>query len=477
MALFSTTGYGAVQESNTVAQRWQLFHQQLQTLNAEPVVTQATLNQYPTSLLLPSSQFPALDQVSWSQLTSLYQIKKQCELGNNLKSSDQFQSSMMTLAAEFELALCSGSTLPDAWFQTEQWQHPAGDSYADRYLAYLIKKHGAQSNELSSFLHLHHTLLTLNNSYHPLFKPLASLPDEGRQTILSSYITYITPDNQLWVHLPKGIYHFKANMWLPLASQFELAINPITPDQFCPITDGNLCIQNRAASQLGMWVLFITLSVISLISLTRLIIERRRANQEKRFILQLLTHELRTPITSLGLTVEQFREQFDSFNEPTQAAFGRLLADHTRLRKLTETSKSYLSKNKHNFLYSQTAYVSDWLNSCVEQYDLDYTIDKDQELTLPYYWLGLCLDNLIRNALSHGAEPILIKVTITRSLYIEVRDSGKTTNMWSALAQRTSSNSSGMGIGLTLIKRIMTKLGGRLTHQKQPTRYTLELPL
>lgn len=474
MALFSATSYGETPESNTTAQRWQSFHQQLQSLNIAPVVTQEELNQYPTLLLLPDSQFPALNQVSWSQLMSLYRIKEQCHLPANL---EQFQSPMMKLSTEFELALCSGSALSDAWFQIEQSQHPAGGSYADRYLAYLTKKHGQQSDEVSVFLNKHQRLLTLNNAYHPLFQSLALLPDESKETILSTYITYITADNQLWVHFPTGIYHLKPNVWLPIANKHKLTITPITSDQFCPVTDGNLCVQNKAKSQVGLWVLFITLSVISLISLVRLIIERRRASQEKRFILQLLTHELRTPIASLGLTVEQLREQFDSFNEPTQAAFGRLLADHSRLKKLTETSKSYLSKNKHNFLYNQTAYVSDWLDSCVEQYDLDYTLDKDQELTLPYYWLGLCLDNLIRNALSHGAEPISINVTITRSLYIEVKDSGKAKTIWSALAQRTPSNSSGMGIGLTLIKRIMTKLGGRLTHQKQPTRYTLELPL
>ncbi|CFW11397.1 his Kinase A domain protein [Vibrio cholerae HC-46B1] len=59
--------------------------------------------------------------------------------------------------------------------------------------------------------------------------------------------------------------------------------------------------------------------------------------------MQLLTHELRTPITSLGFTVESLRSQFDELSPKAQESLWRLMADHQRLAQLSETSSHYLS--------------------------------------------------------------------------------------------------------------------------------------
>ncbi len=62
------------------------------------------------------------------------------------------------------------------------------------------------------------------------------------------------------------------------------------------------------------------------LGLARSVYDRYQQRRERQFILQLLTHELRTPIASLGLTVEMLRNQFDSLDEGTQDVLWRLLA-------------------------------------------------------------------------------------------------------------------------------------------------------
>jgi signal transduction histidine kinase len=121
------------------------------------------------------------------------------------------------------------------------------------------------------------------------------------------------------------------------------------------------------------------------IGLARSVYDRYQQRRERQFILQLLTHELRTPIASLGLTVEMLRNQFDQLSEDAQDVLWRLLADHQRLSQLTETSKGYLSTDKSEQFKTQTASLSDWLDHVCDPFDIDYTLEDDRTLTLPFY--------------------------------------------------------------------------------------------
>lgn len=69
---------------------------------------------------------------------------------------------------------------------------------------------------------------------------------------------------------------------------------------------------------------------------------KRREMRSRMLVLQILTHELRTPIASLGLTVEGFRRQFEALPESLYDEFRRLCEDSRRLRQLAEASKDYL---------------------------------------------------------------------------------------------------------------------------------------
>lgn len=209
------------------------------------------------------------------------------------------------------------------------------------------------------------------------------------------------------------------------------------------------------------------------------IIQRRKEAQERKFILQFLTHELRTPIASLGFTVEQFRQQFDDMSDASQKTFWRLLADHQRLSQLAETSKGFLSTDHHTQFRPQTAYLSDWLDHCLEKHNICYQLTHDKEVTLPFYWLGICLDNLIKNAQQHGMGRITVSITVSSTLYIEVKDEGHHPHQWQLWLKRLipTKNHLNMGIGLTIVAQLMKKMGGTYRYHRHPTRCILELPL
>ncbi|MCZ8499840.1 hypothetical protein O9929_26080 [Vibrio lentus] len=58
-----------------------------------------------------------------------------------------------------------------------------------------------------------------------------------------------------------------------------------------------------------------------------------------------------------------------------------------------------------------------------EKHNIAYQCEaRDAELNLPYYWLTICLDNLIKNAKQHGQGKVLVKVILADKLRIEVQD-------------------------------------------------------
>ncbi|MEH6531856.1 MAG: DUF3404 domain-containing protein [Photobacterium frigidiphilum] len=469
LVVFCVNASSAIAQDNATNLQtlWQQFYQQAGLLSPEQNLSQADINRYPKSLLLSSSQYPIFSQFNWQEIQQLWQISHQCQQNQPLVTKAALQD-----AIEFELALCQRKPLANDWFDNKALLHPAGGSYADRYLASLDKPYR------DHFLAQYRGQLTLANQKHPLHALLSDLSPQGVDALLSGYRAYITEQNTLWLNSDSGWKAIDANQWQPLAHSMKLAIADNTAT-ICSFRYSNICLNVESpAPLLTRWVLgFLALAIAFLI--TRNIYQRRQNAKERQFILQLLTHELRTPITSLGFTVEMFRDQFDELSDNTQQTVWRLMADHQRLAQLAETSKGYLSSQPEEQFQHQSAYLSDWLDHYLEKYSLDYTLNEDRELNLPYYWLGICLENLIKNAQQHGKGNVVIDIHVDQVLRIQVSDQGEFPSIaqrWLTLI-RPSISQTNMGIGLTIVSRLMKQMGGKLICQRKPTRCILELPL
>ncbi|MBD8511399.1 DUF3404 domain-containing protein [Photobacterium sp. CAU 1568] len=458
-------------ETHLAHQQWQAFSDRIATVQGEDQISQQSLNQYPQELLLPVSQYPDLKRFSWAQIETLYHIHTHCSEDDNVLSD----SADWRRAVQFELILCREGKLPSQWSQHLSERHPAGGSYADRYVNYLRDHH--DGSDANAFLQQHANSLTLAHPLHPLHGIFASLSDTGQSAILGGSRYFLTKSGRLWRNTLTGIDVLSPEQWQPIADKAGIRITRSSDQvsESCRFQYSNLCIELRRTNALWWQGGMLILLVIILGLIFRLGLERRREMKERQFILQLLTHELRTPITSLGFTVEQFRDEYDHLNEQSQHAFYRLLGDYQRLYRLTETSKGFLSGRREEGLDKQDAQFSEWLESIASQYDLHCHIDGDRRVSLPYYWLGVCLDNLLRNAVLHGKQPIYLDAQISDSLVIEVRDQGTSPARWEKWL--LTEKGDGMGIGLMIVNRIMRRIGGRMTHLRHPTRYILELPL
>ena len=461
----------SAEESLNLPTQWKVFLKQAISLPYEQIIPLEELNKYPTSLLLSKNQFPNFERYSWDDLSALKTIQQHCTVPTAWQINKMPLDSNLDKASQFELALCRHEPLFHAWFSHGKLLHPAGGTYADRYLKTL------SNNEKTTFIKQYVMQLTLATPEHPLFTAFSLISVQGRDALLSQYRAYLMPNGILWLNTQFGIVSIAPETWHPLLKSLNISIEPkIKNTQSCSFEYSNLCIQ--PANNSNQWIIM-SLAILFLGSVFTAIRQRRIEAQERKFILQFLTHELRTPITSLGLTVEQFRQQFDFLNNDTQKSFWRLLADQQRLSQLAETSKGFLSVDPNAQFQPQTAYLSDWLDHCLEKHHLTYQLAHDQELTLPYYWLGICLDNLIKNAQQHGKGNVHISVSVASQLRIEVRDEGEYPNVFQRFFKSNiqPKNHHNMGIGLTVVAQLMKKMGGKYYYYRHPTRCILELPL
>ena len=436
--------------------KWQTLYQS--SWQASPIfVSQQELSHYPKALLKDRSRYPNFNKFSWQDIASLAVIQQTCHA---LEPSN----SALNDAIEFELALCQQQTLDSIWFAAHSKQHPAGGSFADRYVAHYPET----SEQIYPFL-------TIANPLHPLYTKLQPLTAEGREALLDGYRAWQQGD-VLWLSDEQGWKVVSQDVWKPIAKQQGMTLS----GESCSFRYSNLCMSETNNDTLFMKVMIFSLLIVLFSILARSLFLRTKQRKERQFVLQLLTHELRTPITSLGLTVEMFRNRYDEFPDATQDVVWRLISDYQRLSQLTENSKVYLSTENTEPLLKQNASLEEWLDHVCEKHNITYQCDSSEiELNLPYYWLTICLDNLIKNAKQHGKSEVTVTVTLKDKLKIEVQDQGHFPSLIERTLSRVTSNDAhkhdNMGIGLTIVEHLMRQANGRLIILRNPTRCILEI--
>ncbi|MFL7035394.1 DUF3404 domain-containing protein [Vibrio lentus] len=442
--------------AQSLQDKWQTLYQ-LSWQSSPILISQQELAQYPKVLLHERSRYPDFNRFSWDDIAALASIQDHCRaIESNNPSLDD--------AIEFELALCQQQPLDSIWFAAHSKRHPAGGSFADRYLA--------ASPDVSEQIR---PFLSLTNPQHPLYNKLENLSAQGREALLSGYRAW-QQDYVLWLSGEQGWKAIPLNVWQPIAERQDVSLTGET----CTFRYSNLCLSESSNDRLFMKLVTLSLLFTLLCVLTRAIYLRRKERKEKQFVLQLLTHELRTPITSLGLTVEMFRNRYDEFPDDTQGAVWRLISDYQRLSQLTQNSKVYLSADQSEPLLKQNASLEEWLDHVCEKHNIEYQCEASEvELNLPYYWLTICLDNLIKNAKQHGQGKVLVKVILADKLRIEVQDEGHFPSLMQRLISRTTPcanhKQDNMGIGLTIVEHLMKQANGRLIILRNPTRCILEI--
>ncbi|WP_428796181.1 sensor histidine kinase VxrA [Vibrio kasasachensis] len=423
---------------------------------------------YPTRLLMPQSMLPQTSSYPLEDIQRLYKLSVACTGKLPL-------SPLVTEPLVFTRAMCKGTKLSKTWFARSALIHPGGGTYANRYIVTQPEKVA----ELEQYMHIKERPLANANT---LLGRLQRMSEETITALISGTSMFLEGED-LWLRKNDSYYIYPEPIWNKNVTESGLSFTLGAESGACFVQRGNICwdVEDHAD--------ILKISMVGLVIANILLVigwsiyrwnTKRKEMKSRMLVLQILTHELRTPIASLSLTVEGFRREFESLPESVYDEFRRLCEDSRRLRQLAEASKDYLQSDNKPLASEWVPSVKEWLEFKIEEEfgsQIEFNINHDIAARLNVYWLGNCLDNLVRNAVKYGVKPIKLDVnTSNQKITFSVIDQGKLTQKdWRSLRKPFVSKS-GLGLGLTIVDSMVSRMGGNLTLIGPPTTFILEIP-
>jgi signal transduction histidine kinase len=198
--------------------------------------------------------------------------------------------------------------------------------------------------------------------------------------------------------------------------------------------------------------------------------EHRRARSMQAFFAS-VTHELRTPLTSIRLQAEAIAEGARS-----EELARRLLEDSHRLESQIDKTLELARIEGGGPLSEQAIPLHGWLTRALEDIAAAHgqrlDVRAHVEPALPPVQadagaLQMILRNLIENSVRHShVNPVRVRLTATQRnarVVLEYQDNGQgiqpgTVRLGSLFGR--GAGSSGAGVGLYLVRRLMQRMGG-----------------
>lgn len=263
------------------------------------------------------------------------------------------------------------------------------------------------------------------------------------------------------------------------------------PSVFCIEKVGNACWtfnSQKAISFLYKYskVLLIILVLIffALFGLySKYLITRNHEENLQRLALQVLSHEFRTPVSSLLLESEHLSRYLSNFSEEEQDILTRMSSDIYRLQRIIEVSRNYLQATggKVKFSKHKIHSIKDWTSDFIQNnwplVKIEHHLACDQEVVTDIFWLKFVLSSFLENAFKHGLEPVMLKTgSYLNTISFTVQDGGncdftKLSEMTQAFVKSTKSQ--GMGLGLNIVEFIVHEWGNKIYYNSNPTSFTL----
>jgi signal transduction histidine kinase len=206
--------------------------------------------------------------------------------------------------------------------------------------------------------------------------------------------------------------------------------------------------------------------------------EHRRARSMQAFFAS-VTHELRTPLTSIRLQAEAIAE-----GEQRVELAQRLLQDSNRLESQIDKTLELARIEGGGPLSEQAIPLHAWIARSLDGIAADYGDRLDMrahvDASVPPVFadagaLQMILRNLVENSVRHsGMTPVSVRLTAAHRadhVVLEYQDNGAgvigdSLRLGTLFAR--GAKSSGAGVGLYLVRRLMQRMGGRAKFNTAP---------
>jgi signal transduction histidine kinase len=302
-------------------------------------------------------------------------------------------------------------------------------------------------------------------------------------------VTIVPPGKEVersFLSLPAG----------PSVPDWRLALSLSDPRLF------DAAAEQRIASYVWVGVLvFATVIVLAALAL-RLVRRQLALTQLRNDLVANVTHELKTPLSSMRLLVETLLNS-EPLNEQTAREYLQLIAqENLRLSRLIDNFLTFsrMERNKYAFGFKEVP-AADIVEGAVTAVRERFNVPGCQFKTrvapdLPAVLadpdaMVTALVNLLDNAYKYSGEDKLITLTAgvaNGSVCFTVKDNGiglsprdtkRIFKRFFQVDQRLSRSGGGCGLGLSIVKYIVTAHQGSVRVESQPGRgstFTISLP-
>ena len=454
-------------------------------------------------LIYPNDDYLKLldqvDELEKNTKSESFSSNKNCFL-NSPSPSQFFRNQKAIIWDQFRCGLIKN--LPDKFFQVPPFMHPSGKSFA--YLASNLKKSPFENSIwIKNNLNIFHAgeLQSLNVKMEGIWKIISDFENSSLKAIFDLHETVFTKDfllvkNNMLLSSPLDYYLYTRDSFVKFLKNSDYSIENYTTGKRCFLRDGEVCweysirhlFQRISFNTIAFFVCSILIIILVVSLLLTKIKEQRTEQERKKLAIQVLTHEFRTPISSLILEVEGIKKSFSNLTPALQESFLRISGDVFRLQRLTEKSRNYLKLQRPeksiDFNPMPMSSFNEWVSFILEHYkdQVEFSpLTQDLSGLLDPYWVEISLKNLIENAIDHGSKPIKVTLSHENKVFkVTVEDQGvcqfeTLEDMCREFAK--GKNSSGTGLGLNIVKKVMKEMGGELKFKKNPTRFILDIPL
>lgn len=385
---------------------------------------------------------------------------------------------------------CQKRKLPKDFFRTPPYLSPSGKSFVRLALetgfdfnSYLTPKEVKNFQSLLENILVHQPNFDLNLQQ---LKGLMSAED----FLAGERFVYIKRKNVVDTPSAKVYVKLESKDWLQILSSQEYKFEQ-SNSSLClqKVINGCWTTNKTSSNRFYRWTVFFLDGLLFITFLFFFLVDKKRRKRQKeshRFTLQMLTHELRTPVTTLALQLENIRADFDQLNPKQQVGFLNMTREMDRLKNSMQMSYAYLQTDHINNGKIRIQFERIELNQFLKDFtqreefgpvELVGRTEQPVYIQAESFWLSTCLTNLVRNAFDHGKPPVQIKLsTIGDYVHIEVQDRGELsleTLKHIGEPFRKSEGSKGLGLGLSIIHQIMHEMNGELRTQRGPTRFLL----
>lgn len=238
-------------------------------------------------------------------------------------------------------------------------------------------------------------------------------------------------------------------------------------------------------------VLLLGITILSFVLLYRSLVKQQRLAELKNEFISNITHELKTPIATVGVAIEALKN-FNAMQDPVRTR-EYLDISSNELQRLSllvdKVLKLSMFEKKEMDFHPEPVNLEAVVNEVVasmrlqlEKFRSSITVIPSGNLTVTGDKLHLLsvVFNLVDNAIKYSKEAPAIKITLQEkpdSVLLEVEDNGmgippeykdKIFEKFFRVPHGDTHNAKGYGLGLGYVAQVVKRHGGSIDVQSQP---------